>query len=315
MDMKKNEHFPDWIVNIVRKNQASVNKESLDYFEKIQDLYPHFVNAYIDIPSDVELGVLSSHNPSLVSDYYQKDSPCEFIVFNVYETFHFIFIYQVRELSQLMQNCLESGKYFGVAIINRSIFELVCTTYYTFRRVESKFFECIKILSKIVKTKSVVEKDTLTKQYFEKLREIYDALHRGNTASSIDWQDHMQKHGLAKLETREINRIHISTAIDDIQKQSKMPLSKIYGLMSEFVHPNYGSKTLIIKTSSKRDELMSKLTIGENKNNEEAALFYIDQCSESLYVTLTLAMSLVDRSSKLLTALSQVIEKDKKILH
>lgn len=313
--MKKKGHFPDWIVKVVSKNQASICKESLDYFEKVKDLYPHFVSAYIDIPSDVELGVLRSHNPSTVSDYYQNNSPCEFIIFNVYETFHFIYIYQVRELSQLMQNCLESGKYFGVAILNRSIFELVCTTYYTFRRVESKFSECINILKKIVKTKSAVETETLTKQYFEKLREIYVALHRGNTASSIDWQDHMQKFGLVKLETSEINKIHIGTVIEDIQKQAKMPLSKIYGLMSEFVHPNYGSKTLIIKTSNKHDELMNKLTIGENNNNEEAALFYVEQCSEGLYVTLTLAMSLVDRSSKLLTALSQIMEKDKKILH
>lgn len=313
--MLKKNNFPDWIINSVGKNQASINKESLEYFEKVRDLYPHFVNAYVDIPSNVDLGVLRSHNPSLVSDCYQKIRPCEFIVFNVYETFHFILIYQVRELFQVMQDCLESGKYFGVAIINRSIFELICTTYYTFRRVESKFSDCIKILKKIVKTKSAIETKTLTKQYFEKLREIYVALHRGNTASSIDWQDHMQKFGLVELEKSEINKIHIGTVIEDIQKQTKMPLSKIYGLMSEFVHPNYGSKTLIIKTSNKHDELMDKITIGDNNNNEEAALFYIDWCSEGLYVTLTLAMSLFDRSSKLLTALSQIIEKDNKSLN
>ena len=312
--MKKKDQFPEWIVDIVSKNQASINKQSLEYFEKVKDLYPHFVNAYIDIPCDIELGVLKCHNPSKISDYYQKKNPFEFIVFNVFETFHFIYIYQVRELSKLMEDCLESGKYFGVAILNRSIFELVCTTYYTFRRVESKFIECINILKKIVKTKSIVESETLTKQYFEKLIDIYIALDRGNTASSIDWQDHMQKFGLVKLEQRETSKIHIGTVIEDMQKQSKMPLSKIYGLMSEFVHPNYGSKMLVIKTANKHDELMDKLTVGENNNNEEAALFYIDQCSEGLYVTLTLAMSLVDRSSKLLTSLSQIIENDNKTL-
>ena len=124
----------------------------------------------------------------------------------------------------------------------------------------------------------------------------------------------MQKFGLVKLEQRETSKIHIGTVIEDMQKQSKMPLSKIYGLMSEFVHPNYGSKMLVIKTANKHDELMDKLTVGENNNNEEAALFYIDQCSEGLYVTLTLAMSLVDRSSKLLTSLSQIIESDNKTL-
>jgi hypothetical protein len=173
----------------------------------------------------------------------------------------------------------------------------------------------MEMLKKLVKTKSAVEKETLTKQYIEKLYEIYAALQRGNTASSIDWQDHMQKFGLAKSEKREVERIHIKTAIEDIQKQSKLPLDRIYGLMSEFVHPNYGSKALIFKTSSKHDDLMDKLTIGDNKNNEQAALFYIDQCSEGLYVTLTLAMSLVDRSIKLISTLDHFTENSKKTLH
>jgi hypothetical protein len=315
MNMKTIGNFPDWIASVAAKNQDSINKESQDCFDKVKELYPHFVSTYINIPSDKELGVLKSHNPSEVSDYFQKDGPLEFIIFNIYETFHFVFVYQIRELSLIMQDCLESGKFFGAAIINRSIFELVCTNYYTFRRIESKFSECIEVIKKLARTKSAVEKETLKKQYFEKLYEIYAVLHRGNTASSINWQEHMQKFGLAKSEDRDVERIHISTAVEDIQKQSKMPLQKIYGLMSEFVHPNYGSKTLIIKTSSKHNDLMDKLTIGENQNNGEAALFYIDQCSEGLYTTLTLAMSLIDRSVRLLSALDQFTESGKKTLH
>jgi len=313
--MNSKNNFPDWIVSAASTKQASLNKESLGYFEKVKELYPYFASTFTDTPKNVELGVLKSHNPGEVAGYYQKNNPVEFIVFNIYETYHFIFIYQIRELSQIMQDCLEAGKFFGAAIINRSIFELVCTTYYTFHRVESKFSECIEILKKIVKTKSVVEKETLKKQYFEKIIDIYSVLQKGNTASSINWQEHMQKFGLAKSEAGNVEKIHISKAIDYIQKKSKMPLEKIYGLMSEFVHPNYGSKTLIIKTSSKHDDLMDKLTIGENKNNEEAALFYIDQCSEGLYTTLSLAISLVNRSTKLLFTLDEITKKDKKTVH
>ena len=313
--MNTKNNFPDWIVNAASIKQASLNKESLDYFEKAKELYPYFASTFIDTPKSVELEVLKSHNPSEVSSYYQKSNPLEFIVFNIYETFHFVFIYQIRELSQIMHDCLEEGKFFGAAIINRSIFELVCTTYYTFRRVECQFLECIEILKKLVKTKSAVEKETLKKQYFKKIYDVYSVLQRGNTASSINWHEHMQKYGLANSEVGEFERIHISKAIEDIQKKSKMPLEKIYGLMSEFVHPNYGSKTLIIKTSSKHDDLMDKLTIGENKNNREAALFYIDQCSEGLYTTLTLATSLIDRSLKLLSTLDQISGNAKKTLH
>lgn len=313
--MRTKNNFPEWIVSVASKNKISLNKESYEYFEKIKNLYPDFSRTFMNIPNNVDLGVLRSHDPLEISDYYKKENPVEFVVFNVYETFHFIFVYQIRELSQMMQDCLLSGKFLGAAIINRSIFELICITYYTFRRVENKFLECIEIVKKMLKTKSSVEKKVLTNQYHQKLYEIYALLQRGNSASSIDWQDHMQKFGLDKSDKKEVERLHINTAIDDIEKKSKMPLSKIYELMSEFVHPNYGSKTLIIKTLSDHDQLMDKLTIGENKNNEEAALFYIDQCSEGLYTTITLGLSLADRSIKLLNALDQITEKNKRTFH
>ncbi len=310
--MSAKDNFPEWIVGVVSENKTSINKNSHEYFERVKNIYPDFSKEFINIPNNVELGVLKSHNPSEVFSYYKNDGPLEFIVFNVYETFHFIFVYQIRELSQMLQECLMNGRFLGAAIISRSIFELVCTTYYTFRRVEHKFFECMEIVKKILKTKSSVEKKVLTSQYHQKIYEIYSAIQRGNVASSIDWQDHMKKFGSVLSDERAVERIHIITAIDDIEKKSKMPLSKIYGLMSEFVHPNYGSKALIIKTLDEHDQLMNKLTIGENKNNAEAALFYIDQCSEGLYTTITLALSLVDRSVKLLFALDKITEDNKK---
>jgi hypothetical protein len=104
--MKTKGNFPDWIATVAAKNQASINKESQDYFDKVKELYPHFVSAYIDIPSHVELGVLKTHNLAEVSDYFQKDGSSEFIIFNIYETFHFVFVYQIRELSQIKQDCL-----------------------------------------------------------------------------------------------------------------------------------------------------------------------------------------------------------------
>lgn len=84
--------------------------------------------------------------------------------------------------------------------------------------------------------------------------------------------------------------------------------------MPEFVHSNYGSETLVFKTLNEHNEFMDKPTVSENKDNDEAALFYIDQCSECLYTTLTLALSLYDKSIKLLTTLDQFTGNNKKRL-
>jgi hypothetical protein len=64
---------------------------------------------------------------------------------------------------------------------------------------------------------------------------------------------------------------------------------------------------LIVNTKNTRDEMMDALTIGENKDNSEAVLFFVDHLAESLYYTLTLALTLFDRSQELIAVLDRLV--------
>ena len=307
--MKKNTNFPHWISESVHKNRPSLNPASYEFFEKFLEIYPFFSIDYMQCPTTIDIGVLKSHSLKELDTHYKKETICEFVLFNLFETFHFFLVYQVRELSLTIFESWENGKFFSASILNRSMFELVCVSYYSFRRVEKKFKEAFVFVDKINKTKSQVEKTRLANEYASKLMEIFLLIRSGNNASSIDWSSYMSKFGVELDEQEKIEKIHIMKAVEDIEKVSTFPLTKIYGMMSEFVHPNYGSKTLIIKTKRTHDKFMDRLTIGDNGYNEESALFYVDHCSEGLYVTLTLAMSLLGRSSDLLLFLNQILEK------
>ena len=102
-------------------------------------------------------------------------------------------------------------------------------------------------------------------------------------------------------------KIHINTAIEDMEKKSKLPLFSAYSILSEFVHPNAGSKMLVTNTKNPHNPLMDSLRIGDNKSNPEAVLFYFDHISEATYYTWTLALTLFHRGQDLLVALDHLV--------
>jgi hypothetical protein len=302
--------LPEWIVHSVAESEGFSNTRSNEFFVKTLEMSSHFDKAYLSIPDSSDLGVLRSTAPNDIHRHYRINSPREFILLNVFETFHYQAIYQVRELSLALIDALNLGRFFVAAIINRSLFEVIAINYFTFRRVESHSAECFDILLSASKTRSSREKAAQLERYGKKTFEIATLLFDANAATSIDWKDYLQKFGVA-IETQEISRkLNVLTAIQDLQKASKLPLEDIYKIMCEFVHPNAGSKMLIVNTRTAHDDLMYRLTVGDNRGNSEAALFYVDHMAEAMYYTITLAMTLFNRSQDLAEKFAKLVEKN-----
>lgn len=197
--------------------------------------------------------------------------------------------------------------------------EVICVNYYTFRRIDSRFKRCLEFIKAAAKTKSAAEKSKLLNKYHQETYEIFSEVFDANTASSIDWPKLLlEKHSITIPTGYVTKKIHVNTAIRDIENQSGLPLVDAYNVLSEFCHPNAGSKMLVVNTKRTHDPLMDALTIGDNKANSEAALFYIDYMSESTFYALTLALTLVDRCGKLLSVLDSITSMPKatsKVIH
>ncbi len=301
--------FPDWIVEAVNQNQNQLYPKSKEYFEKVIELFPHFDRSFLSIPATSDVGVLTICSPGDVKRYYGIESPHEFILLNICELFHYQMTYQLRELGISFLSNLVEGRFYVSAILNRSMFEVVCINYYTFRRVEKQFKECMKYLEIAAKTKSSLERSKLFNKYYQGIYEIFSNLVDANAATSIDWK----KYFLDKFNTTitvgdEVKKVHVNDAIKDIEKQSGLPLFSTYNVLSEFVHPNAGSKMLVVNTNRAHDLMMEALTIGDNKANAEAALFYIDHVAESMFYTWTLALTLFDRGQNLISALDSLLQ-------
>lgn len=296
--------FPAWITEAVNKDADQINPKSREFFEKLLELAPHFDQAFLSIPATSTLGVLKSHDPKEVQRHFGFASPQEFILFTEIELFHFQATYQLRELAISLLNNLEEGRFYVAAIISRSMLEVVCINYYSFRRADKQFRQCLEMIRNAAKTKSKTERSRLVTRYRQGIYEIYSTVFYGNTASSINWSNFMQDRSRPLIKA---NNIHVNEAIRDLEKQSGFPLGNAYNLLSEFVHPNAGSKMLIVNTRKSLYPLMDSLIIGENKGNHEAAFFYIDHLSESMFYAWTLALGMFHRGQELIAVLDNLI--------
>lgn len=300
--------FPAWITEAVTHNSDQINPKSREFFEKLLELVPHFDQAFLSIPATCDIGILRSYDLNELQRYFELESPIEFILLNVFELFHFQATYQLRELSLSVLSALKEGRFYVSALIIRAMLEVVCINYYAFRRADKKFKQCLEILNNAAKTKSTAEKSRLSNRYYQEAYEFFSTIFDANAASSIDWSKYTKDRFNQNIKAGEkVKKVHVNTAIEDIAKQSGFPLQDAYNALSEFVHPNAGSKMLIIKTKQSRYPLMDALTIGDNKENSEAALFYIDHVAESMFYTWTLALTLFHRGQKLISVLDELV--------
>jgi hypothetical protein len=314
--MSARNEFPGWIAAAIDKNQTQLNPKSKEFIAKAIELFPHFDESFLSIPSVANVGVLKNHSPGDVEKFYGLESSIEFILLNICEKFHFTSTYQIRELGLSLVNSLNEGRFFVSAITLRAMCEVITVNYYTFRRIDTCFKDGLRFLQSAAKSRSVIEKEKLLTKYYEKTHQMFSLVFDANAATSLKWRPYLEKFNIS-VETESCGKkIHVSTAIDDLEKHSKLPLIEAYEVMSEFVHPNAGSKMLIVNTKNTRDEMMDALTIGENKNNSEAVLFFVDHLAESLYYTLTLALTLFARSQELIAIVDRLVpDKASKTVH
>lgn len=296
--------FPVWIKEAVKGNRDQMDPKSREFFEKLLELIPHFDQAFFKIPESADLGILKTFDPGEVANQAPTKSPIEFVLLSVFEQFHFEFIYSTREVALALLSSMYEGRFYVSALTTRAMLEIVCVNYFTFSKVEQQVRSCIERLKKAAKTRSKVEKSRLLKEYVEGAYRIFSLLFDANAASSISWPTYMNERFNGRMSTEtSVKKINTKEAIDDLEKKSRLPVGFTYDLLSEFVHPNAGSKMLIITTRKRHSQILDRVTIGSNKNNPEAVLFYFDHLAEGTYYTFTLALTLFDRGQKLVSKL------------
>ena len=98
-------------------------------------------------------------------------------------------------------------------------------------------------------------------------------------------------------------KTHINVCIEELEKRSQLSANQVYNLLSEMVHPNFGSNTLVIVTRNRTSDLAGEAVLSSNPKNVEAAAWFFELASEPLSKIFELERDYVSRSNALLRLL------------
>jgi hypothetical protein len=306
--------FPKWILEAAQSHEAQLNAISLTFLKQVEELYPHFNECYGNAAPCAALTVLSSYDLDLIRSSYPAADPRLLILRSAYEQFFFITGYQVRELAIPFAKAFGSGDFYVSAILMRSILEISSCAHYILRRLQTKFVELSKTGASLVASKSADHIAKMHKEFATKLYEAFSYLQRANTASAFPWAEHLQRFGIELSDPSFGKALNTKSCIEDIAAAYKQPFNVCYDVLSEFVHPNFGSKTLLIGTRERINEVTDRLKIGAS-NRDEKCLWFVDHLSEPLFHTIELALTFHQNGASLYNFICDLSENATNTYH
>lgn len=297
--------IPQWIADHTKDPKNGLDTETNNHLVKIMDLSEHFEENFIRIPEEVKIHKLEKTDPASISKISQGNENEAVLMYNnIVEQCNFYFLYQVNELSKNLIYSLKEGMFYSSNIIIRSILEISCYYTYFFEKSELEFKKSLNHLRSASHTKSKSERSRQYKNFIKCLIDASSILIESINSSSRNSQKY--KDGDLFLEN-EKRRTHIHDCIRYVQKKSKFKLWESYEILSEFCHPNLGSRTLMISSINPIDSIITEFKIGNSKN-ASSAIWFLNNISEGLYYSITLSLSLNQRIFKMHTILKDMLD-------
>lgn len=303
--------IPAYIKRTLSEKSSYLHESTIKNFIEIELREKHVYETIINAPSEVKLGYLTSCSPEEVASI-SGNRPFEFLIFNYYENIYFNAFLQIKRLTRNFSENLEERDYYSSAIILRAWLEVVISAYYPLIKSEKLIGECIQILNSLAKTKSEHEQLRLNKRYAEITYQIFSNGFDFFHSCSADFNHNL----LAKFKVDtsafpKTKKIHINDTITVIEKESKLPIKSIYSLLSDFCHPNSGSRMLMMETLEDGVGILQEAILSSQPNSEEASLFYLDTFSEAILLNLNLSLTLPERYKRFLDFWFELVDHKK----
>ena len=97
-----------------------------------------------------------------------------------------------------------------------------------------------------------------------------------------------------------MRKTHICDCIEALDQKSQLKATEMYDLLSEMVHPNFGSNSLVIVTRNRVSEVVGEVVLSSNPKTVEAAAWFYELAAAPLGQIFELERSCITRSQALL---------------
>lgn len=98
-------------------------------------------------------------------------------------------------------------------------------------------------------------------------------------------------------EHKVIRKTHINDCIEGLEKRKGMAVKDIYDFLSEMVHPNYGSNTLVVLTRNRMNDISGDLILSSCPKNAEAAAWFFETSALPLAETFDIDLNCTKRAN------------------
>lgn len=220
---------------------------------------------------------------------------------NFYTQFH-----KTKAIIAGLDFALESGNHLVATFLIRSLLEEICYHKYSLSKVEPRLDKIAKGFQSYMKglkkkkhisdiaLKELVQNKVDTIMYLNDVYSQGSDSHIKNVLGSMKLSNDMAGEGTKN------KRLHIMDTIRGTEKTTNVPVVKYYDLLSEMTHPNFGSRTLVIRNRDNAEQPVGDIKLSHNGNSIDQSLYFYDLASPILSELTKLSLETINRSNSIL---------------
>ena len=211
------------------------------------------------------------------------------------------------------QYAMGEGNFLLAFSCARSMFEEMAHFHFFLLRIEASHLKAVQLTEQEAprSRKGSLPSDNWNRKFIASQLEIIKRLAKAVQGSDFDWKGwyrqtaesyEMPDVDIVKLvgEHTEMRKTHINDCLDALDKKSQLKATEMYNLLSEMVHPNFGSNSLVIVTRNRVSEVVGEAVLSSNPKTVEAAAWFFELAAAPLGQMFELERSCIVRSQALL---------------
>ena len=211
------------------------------------------------------------------------------------------------------QYAMDVGNFLLAFSCARAMFEEMAHFHLFLLRIEASHLKAVQLFKQEAPRirKGKLPSEDWNRNVIASQLELVKRVVKAVQGSDFDWKGWFQQTAeryklpdvdIAELvgEHTEMRKTHICDCIEALDQKSQLKATEMYNLLSEMVHPNFGSNSLVIVTRKRVSEVVGEVVLSSNPKTVEAAAWFFELAAAPLGQIFELERSCIVRSQALL---------------
>lgn len=282
--------LPEWIEQAYNEVSISLHESKRDEVARFYSEIKEFKILLEKFDDSAEIAEIYKITPEDLKEvfpdpYTALAHACEFLLYR----FLIQHVFKLKALFSGIEHSLECANWLLASNCCRSIYEEISYFHYFGKRVtvNSEKTETLIRNEKQNLLRGKQPEKIWIKNYIELQLNTLEQLQKALEGSDYDWisiQNQIYKNYEATSEHSHVEnknnprprKTHINDCLRAIEKAEGIPALAQYAVLSEMVHPNFGSNTLVLYSRNKHNHIAGDITLSPKPKNTESLVWFFE---------------------------------------